>query len=646
MEKLFLVIAMMFSIMASYAGTTFKVEKPDYKLSPYTGMTREHWKQAAEYLLQGAFNHIKTLDDPMYFQRMGDVCYPKDESNKSRVRGATLEGMARTLFMASPLIREDSTITINGIRLVDYYRRQLTLLVTPGNPQFVGLRGKRGPCQDLVEFGALGVCFFVCGEQVFDPLPKQTRDALYEMMESYADGPTVAQNWRYFNIFVMSFFHTRGYKINEPLMKKYLDALLGDYRGHGWYYDVPNYDYYSMWAYQLYGKLWSKFYGRQYLPEYAAKFEKNFDDMYTGYPDLFARDGRMPMWGRSNMYRFAATAPLAWGDNCNHGWMRRIASGCLLQFLQHPDFLANDGIPTPGFYGLFDPVLQGYSCRGSVYWCAKAFLPLLLPQEDKYWSEKENEGNWAKMKKNQVACHYYPEPKILVTDYANTGAAEIRAYCDYDVNRSWPEHFRASEQYNKLAYNTDLLWMADGKNGEVAMNYMVYNEDKKLWEPTRRYTTLSYNNGMLIRSVFPQQNQNFKLRLVDIALSDGTLRVDDVFSCDKPTKIRLGHYALPCKHGDVKSEVLDLGDGYKAYIINNGEYELAMIGLEGWGDMQTIITHGLHPEADACMVINAEATAQKGDRFACLQLQTKSHFTKSQLRKYVEEARLKISSYF
>ena len=106
-------------VSAEAPPATFTVASPDYKLSPYTGMTRSNWIDAAKYLLQGAFSHVKSLDDPMYFNRMGEVCYPKDESNRERVRGATLEGMARTLFMASPLIREDSTVAINGIRLAD-----------------------------------------------------------------------------------------------------------------------------------------------------------------------------------------------------------------------------------------------------------------------------------------------------------------------------------------------------------------------------------------------------------------------------------------------------------------------------------------------------------------------------------------------
>lgn len=48
---------------------TFVLQNPDYQKSPYSGMTRAHWLKAAEYLLNGAFGYIHTLDDPMYFPK-------------------------------------------------------------------------------------------------------------------------------------------------------------------------------------------------------------------------------------------------------------------------------------------------------------------------------------------------------------------------------------------------------------------------------------------------------------------------------------------------------------------------------------------------------------------------------------------------
>lgn len=631
MKKTTIISLLLFlSIGTTFAdGTkkTFEVKNPDKALSPYTGMTREHWKQAAVYLLDGAFAHVKNLDTPMYFDRIGDVCYPKDES---RVRGATLEGLCRTLFMAAPLLHEDSTLTIHGIRLADYYRHQLALLVDTTSAQFVGLRGKRGPCQDLVEFGALAISLSICGEVVWDPLPKSLRDELYTMIESYADGPTIDQNWRFFNVFPMSFFKAKGYPINEELLKKYVGLLIKDYRGQGWYLDKPNYDYYSMWAYQLYGKLWSRFFGHKYWPELAAQFEKNFDEMYESFPQLFSRQGHLIMWGRSNMYRFAAVAPLAWGSQTrqvNMGWMRRIASGCLLQFLQNPDFIyAADGIPTPGWFGPFDPVLQTYSCRGSVYWCAKAFLPLLLPATDPYWSSVENEGDWAEIGSNEVKEHWLPTPKILITNYGRSGETEIRAFCNSDA---W-ELFRCSEQYNRLAYNSALPWMADGKNGEVSMAYRV-KDQKGNWETIRDYRIKGYQNGALYRDAWTKSDRDFTLTLEDHELTEGTLRADRITFCPSPRDIRLGSYSLPEKGKAMERQTVDLGKGIRAYIIYNGEYSVCFIPLKGFSKTEFVRTEGLHPESKFCEVVNATATATTGLELKSIHLFRKGTFTKKEL---------------
>jgi hypothetical protein len=648
MKKIFL-IAMIFSTLSflhvDAANNTFTVNKPDYSLSPYTGMTRQNWVDAAKYLLSGAFAHVKTLDDPMYFPHMGEVCYPKDES---RVRGATLEGLCRTLFVAAPLLKEDSTLTINGIRLADYYRHQLALLVDTTSKQYISHRGNRGPCQDLVEFGALGISMFVCHDVVWKPLPQALKDSLESMMESYGDGPTIQQNWRFFNVFVMSFFKKEGYKINDALLEKYVNQLLDDYRGNGWYLDHPNYDYYSMWAYQLYGNMWSRFFGDKYYPELAAKFRRNFSDMYTSYPYLFGRDGKMIMWGRSNMYRFASSAPLPFGRDINYGWMRRIASGDLLQFLQNPQFL-KDGVPTPGFYGLFDPVLQGYSCRGSVYWCAKAFLSLMLPANDPYWSAIENEGDWDKMEVDNVYNHYYPGPKILITNYPNSGASEVRAWCDYSTLGKWVEYFRGSECYNRLAYNSLFPWMADGKNGEVAMNYVVKNQ-KGEWEPLRRYTIKGFDDGIFRRTVWLQSDSTFRMSLTDKPIANGIIRTDEVISCNHPTQIRLGHYALPEKQVAITRRVVSLKKHHMAYLINNGEYELAMIPVSGWDSLQFVRATDLHPEAKVCEVIDAVATvpvvtSSLPKSFVTVQLFKKGDFTLRELTSaiapYLETAKKK-----
>jgi hypothetical protein len=581
----------------------FAVKNPDKQLSPYTGMTRWHWQDAARYLLSGAFSYVRTLDDPMQFPKQPGKSYPRSES---QVPTEKLEGLCRTLFMAAPLLKEDPGLTLNGVKVGDYYRHQLARLVDPASPSFIQPRAANGgPSQNLVEFGGLSVALFAAPEILWDPLPEATKKALAATMLSYGDGPTVPQNWRYFNIFILSFYKSRGYQVNEKLLEEYLQKQLTHYHGEGWYDDAPTFDYYSMWAFQMYGRLWSHYYGQAHYPQVAAQLTANFAPLQNTYPYQFGRDGSLIMWGRSITYRFAAVVPfplmgLQPEAGTNYGWMRRIASGAMLQFLQNPNFL-QDNIPSLGFYGPFDPAVQAYSCRGSVFWMAKAFLGLLVPADSPFWTANENEGPWSsEFKPGTVANKFEAGPNILLTDYPNSGAAELR-----DAPRQpASDANRGNENYNRLSYNSAFPWQADGPKGEVAMNYVLLNKENK-WEPLRFYTFKKYENGVYYRDAALESNPNTKLHLADITLPNGILRVDQNAS-PEATSLRLGHYALPNLTGTIKRSTRKI-KGHEVQLIDNGTYQLAMVNLSGWDKLETLDTNGLNPVKSASTILNAAA---------------------------------------
>ena len=599
----------------------FEVKNPDKKLSPFTGMTRRHWQDAARYLLSGAFSYVHTLDDPMQFVKQPGKSYPRSES---QVPTEKLEGLCRTLFMAAPLLKEDPDLTLNGVKVGDYYRHQLALLVDPSSPSYIAPRAKDGgPSQNLVEFGGLSVALFAAPEILWDPLPKATQDKLAATMLSYGDGPTVPQNWRYFNIFILSFYKSRGYAVNEKLMEEYLQKQLTHYKGAGWYDDAPTFDYYSMWAFQMYGRLWSEYYGRQHYPQIAKQLAENFAPLKDTYPYQFGRSGEMLMWGRSITYRFAAVVPfplmgLQPEAGTNFGWMRRIASGAMLQFLQNPDFL-QDNVPTLGFYGPFDPAVQAYSCRGSVYWLSKAFLGLLVPADSPFWTATENEGPWAsEFKPNTVVNKFEAGPNILVTDYPNSGAAELRDA----PHQPRSDGNRGGESYNRLSYNTAFPWQADGPNGEVAMNYVFKNKEDK-WEPLRFYTFKRFEDGVYYRDAAIESNPNLKLHLADLPLPNGILRVDQNASTEATT-LRLGHYALPNLTGTIRRSTRRV-KGHEVQTIDNGTYQLAMVNLSGWDKLETLDTNGLNPVKPASTLLNASASRAGGPTvYATLLLWKKS----------------------
>ena len=443
---------------------------------------------------------------------------------------------------------------------------------------------------------------------MWTPLSASLKERLAHTMLSYGDGPTNPSNWRFFNVFVLSFFRSQGYAVNNSLLEQYLRQSLTHYRGAGWYSDVPAYDYYSMWAFQFYGLLWTEFCGQKWYPEIAAELRKNFRDMEANYPYNFSRDGKMIMWGRSITYRFGAVGPLAFTGFLeegpkNPGWYRRIASGSLLQFLQHPEFL-KDRVPTLGFYGAFEPAVQYYSCRGSVYWMGKAFLALLLPADNPFWTATENEGPWETSYSNQqVYNRFHPGSNILVSNYPAVGATELRAWCNTKVDGVWTD-YRANENYNRLAYHSAFPWQADGPNGEVAMNYVAASDNKE-WEPLHLYEFRGFKDSIYYRRARLETDSTAVFDLADLPLPNGVLRVDRYRGSERA--IHLGHYALPEKGSPVRHKSIKVGK-YQAEIVDNGEYQLAMVPLLGWSHTGPVACSNLHPESAKSAVIMSSAT--------------------------------------
>lgn len=605
-------------------NTVFKVNTPDNTNSPLTGMNRQHWKDAGIYLLEGAFSYIKTLDDPMLFPKQPGKSYPRDGKHTAT---EMLEGLCRTLFIAAPLMKEDPELRINNIQLAAYYRRQIELILDPNSASYIAPRAKNGgPSQILVEFGGLAISLFAATEILWDPLPDTTRDKLAETMLSYGNGPTIDMNWRFFNIFILSFYKDKGYAGNDGLLEDLIKKVLNDYVGEGWYNDSPYYDYYSMWAFQMYGVLWADMFGKEYFPAYADKFMSNLGDLVDNYPYMFSKDGKMIMWGRSIAYRMGASAPfplmglLNNKSDVNYGWMRRIASGTILQFLEHPDFLS-EGIPTLGFYGAFEPAVQQYSCRGSVFWLGKLFLTgLSIPADNEFWTAVENNGAWDKEIKEQRVLHRYSSgSNVLITDYADIGASELRAWS------GTPKvgYYEGTENYTKLSYSSAFPWQADGKDSTISMNYAI-SKDGNQWETLRIYTFKKYKEGVYYRDAVLASDPAIKFALTERPLPNGILRVDTINSVN-PYPIHLGHYALPQLKGKPIQSVTRKVGNYTATIVDNGQYQLAMVPLKGWTDVEAVPAIGLHPEANESVVLNAKGTASKDNRlFATLMLWKKS----------------------
>lgn len=610
MKKILFPLLLLTTIFTSTQAKIFNLNNPNWQQSPYTGMTRDHWKQAAEYLLEGPFSYVNDIKDPMNLPKQEGKSYPR---NPGEVPTSRMEAMCRTMFLAGPLLKEEPDLTINGIKVGDYYRYQIASFLEKDSPLYLPIhRGRGHGGQKLVELGGLAVSLLMAPEVFWEPLPKETRDSLASVFKGYAEAGTIDMNWRFFNMCLMSFLHSQGYETNTTYLKELLDKNLKAYVGDGWYHDAPLFDYYSMWAFQMYGPLWAESYGKEYFPEEANQFLLNLRQIPKQYPYMFGRDGHMQMWGRSITYRMGAAIPLALtgllhDQTIDYGWMRRICSGALLQFLQNKDFMAEDNLPNLGFYGHFEDCLQHYSCRGSVFWMAKIFLSLYLPADNPYWTAKETEGVWATLKKNDPCIIYAPKPKTLTVNYPETGMSEFR-----NVFTRNSGFYYGLENYNRLAYNSSLLWQKDGNNGEVAMSYVTSRGDGK-WAQINSYTGEGLNDdGWFCRKAEMENDKDLTIDLTEKITPSGVLRIDKV-NCQEEHEIRMGFYALPQLDKPVTEKTLTLKNGTKVMILDNGKYTVATVMLQGWNNIELVRSTGLHPESTNSAVANL-TTKVKGEK--------------------------------
>ena len=279
----------------------FELKKPDYEMSPYTGMTREGWIEAGKHLLAGIFQHVKCFDDPLVMPRQETkITYPHPSSTGAwrtiEEKAEIFEGLTRSLFIAAPLIKEDPGLTVCGYSMAEYYKSHILRACTPGDPQSVGtydeileLAGstdRSGTFQQTVETCALVIGLDICRDVIWNSYTQSEKDLIAVFLLSYAHAGTVPQNWRFFNMLDMAFLHMNGYAIDKEIMTEHASAVMNYYAGDGWYRDGQSFDYYSCWAFNVYGPLWNLWYGYENAPDIAAQIEEHSQKLTETYPDL------------------------------------------------------------------------------------------------------------------------------------------------------------------------------------------------------------------------------------------------------------------------------------------------------------------------------------------------------------------------
>ncbi len=608
----------------------FEPKTLDYELSPYTGLTRESWLEAGKYMLEGIFRNIEDFDKPVVMPRKEtEITYPhlkaSPETQKTQRLAEVFEGLTRTFFIAAPMIANQPDLKVCGYpySVAEYYKNQVLRVCTRGDELFVGTYDdqqrivgygdKFRAFQQTVETCALVICLWISREQIWDTYTKAEKDTIAAFLQGYAHESTVPQNWRLFNMLDMAFLNMEGYPIKAQVMRDHAQAILNFYAGDGWYRDGHSFDYYSCWAFNMYTALWNQWYGYENEPYIAARFEEYSNRLMETYGDFFDRDGWTNMWGRSSIYRNAATSAfdgnmMMGNSKADPGRARRICSGSLMQFLGREEFL-DDGVPALGFYGQFSPLVQGYSCAESPFWLGKAFLCLHLPADHPFWTAKENNGTWEHLGKGEVKVTALDGPALCFSNHQANGETILRTG---KVNkRAGDDH--GMWNYSKLCYNTKYPWESAPAPDVEAQQYVLRDGTDGTVEKANVTFWAGQREGVLYRRQYfgygseRESHWTQGINLADFAVPCGILRVDRLKLHRAPVFITLGAYGFP----DNGTEVAEKICGRARCIILKGkdaagrEKQLAMTVYDGWKKLELMHSAGTNPDSEKSVVVFA-----------------------------------------
>ena len=646
----------------------------DYTLSPYTGLTRESWLEAGAYMLEGIFQNIRDFQDPVVMPRKEtQITYPhlwaSEETQKTQRTAEVFEGLTRSFFIAAPMVSNLPELTVCGYPMAEYYKNQVLRVCTKGDPLYVGtyadqqeITGHADPFrafQQTVETCALVICLWVSRKQIWDTYTRQEKDTIADFLLSYAHENTVPQNWRLFNMLDMAFLHMEGYPIQKDVMRDHAQAILNYYVGDGWYRDGHSFDYYSCWAFNVYAPIWNLWYGYENEPWLAKKFEEQSNRLMETYGDFFDRDGWTNMWGRSNIYRNAATSAfdgnlLLRDGKADPGRARRISSGSLMQFLGREDFLYK-GVPTLGFYGQFSPLVQGYSCAESPFWLGKAFLCLHLPADHPFWTARENNGTWEHLGKGEVKVTCLDGPALCFSNHEANGETILRT--GKVVKQPGDEH--GMWNYAKLCYNTKYPWESVPKESipresipresipaEAAVEAGHAPGAASIQEPaaqgrpvlhveSQQYVLQDITTGSFTKAnvtfwcgqrdgvLYRRQFFDYRLdrechwtqavNLADFAVPLGVVRVDKLRLHRCPVALTLGAYGFP----DNGTEIVEKTCGRARAIVLKGrdalggEKQLAMTIYDGWQELKLLRSQGTNPDSERSIILYASMERKK-----------------------------------
>ncbi|WP_148207920.1 DUF2264 domain-containing protein [Mycoplasma crocodyli] len=331
--------------------------------------------------------------------------------------------------------------------------------------------------QIYVEMGAISLFLLFNVDKIKQCFNKQELNDLIEYLSNINTHDFSKNNWQFFKVLVnIAIYKLNKRKYNEKYLFEALENIEKCYIGSGWYYDGrPNQkDYYIGWGYHYYGLIFNYFMKNEY-PEIASKFTKRAILFYEDYKYFFDINGMQIPFGRSLIYRFAASSyfsALALNKIYPNGIneLKWFITKNITFFTDNKENFDDESKLNLGFCYENHTFLEEYNSNTSPYWALKTFIILALDKKDEFWKAEIKTPVWEKQRKiDAINSIIYTTPEHHKILFNSGQYAKFNPKFNQEkyTKETYTTLFGPSISSNYLENDMQLYLSKDGLNWET-----------------------------------------------------------------------------------------------------------------------------------------------------------------------------------
>jgi len=359
---------------------------------------RKAWVESATRIASPVLENLAagTLRQNMPFESLA-----AGDPNRQKV--SYLEAVGRTLCGIAPWLELGADESEEGTlrsHFIDITVKGLSQAVDPESPDCLDFFNPVHR-QPLVDAAFLAEGLLRAPTQVWGKLDEVSQRRWIEALQSTRQIEPYESNWLLFSSIIEAFLWEATGECDQDRLLYGVNSFMQKwYKGDGWYGDGPAFhlDYYNSLVIHPMLTETLRIMAKHGMPQADAWLplqEQRHGRLASQLEKFISPEGTFPVVGRSIAYRFGALHALADASlldilpfGLQPSAVRCAMSAVLNKQVNAPGTFDANGWITVGFAGSQKEISEDYINTGSCYLCMAFFLPLGLPAEDPFWSDR------------------------------------------------------------------------------------------------------------------------------------------------------------------------------------------------------------------------------------------------------------------